>query len=155
MMIVGMCPSQDDDRVGAPFVGTTGRLLNKTLAELFHPQVYITNLLKCYVKPGVKLKQEWVDKCIPYLEHQVKIIKPVIIVTLGADVTFALMSTTRKYMREVRGKVWNLTGGFRIVPTYHPSWVLNRGGYGSAAWKLMRNDIQLATEKMVELIKWE
>lgn len=144
LMIVGMCPGAEEDKVGVPFVGRSGQLLDKTLIDLGYPKVYITNLLKCYVKPGRKLEQAWVDTCKPFLKSQIEIIKPRLIVTLGADASFALINPSRKYMKDVRGNVWETTDGLRILPTYHPSWVLRRGGYGTESWRIMRNDLEKA-----------
>lgn len=145
MMIIGMCPGPDENRAGAPFVGRSGRLLDKTIRELNITPPYITNLVKCYVKPGRKMEQQWIDACFPYLMEQIKTMKPEIIITLGADASFALVKPqARKYMKDIRGKFWRTAGNLRILPTYHPSWVLRRGGYQSTAYKIFRNDMEKA-----------
>jgi DNA polymerase len=147
-MIIGMCPGVEENTTGLPFVGRSGRILDKTLNDLGNPKVYITNLVKCYVKPGTKLKDKWIEQCIPFLLAQIKIIKPKIIVTLGADASFRMLKNTKyKYMKDIRGKIFRNNMNHRILPTYHPSWVLRRGGYGTESWKIMRGDLEKAIKE--------
>lgn len=131
IMIVGMVPADDENEVGIPFVGRAGKLLDQILSDagLSQDDVYITNLVKCYLKAGLPLKETWVDACFPYLITQIGLIRPKVIVTLGKDSTFTLLGLDNKLtLGRVRGEIFNFNDIIRVIPTYHPSYLLRGGG---------------------------
>ena len=131
LMICGMVPADEENKAGIPFVGRAGRLLDKiiTASGLSYDDVYITNLVKCYLAAGLPLKQEWIDACLPYLLVQINQINPCVILTLGKDASVALLGMDNKIsMSFLRSKVFEYTQNIKIIPTYHPSFLLRKGG---------------------------
>ena len=129
IMICGMVPADEENKVGLPFVGRAGKLLDTILqdAGLTLDDVYITNLVKCYLKAGLKLEQEWIDSCLPYLILQIGLTKPKVILSLGKDASFNLLGIQANLMLgKVVGKIYEYNT-IKVVPTYHPSY-LCRGG---------------------------
>ncbi len=135
LMFVGEGPGAEEDRTGRPFVGRSGQLLDKMIAAigLKREQVYIANVVKLRCA-------EWVDgaygrrlqdrpptpeeaaRGLPYLHQQIEIIRPKVIVTLGAPAVRHLTGTTEGVMK-IRGH-WLEYRGVPVMPTYHPSFVL-------------------------------
>lgn len=115
--------------------------------------VYITNLVKCFVQPGTSLKPEWVANCTPYLIVQLAILKPKIIVGLGADVCNFLVNrdlsnphldNQDQKIGQMRGKIHKATLGTKLVATYHPSYLARGGGSQHRQFQTVVNDFNLA-----------
>ncbi|MGA2208320.1 MAG: uracil-DNA glycosylase [Acidimicrobiales bacterium] len=128
LMFVGEAPGHDEDLVGQPFVGRSGKLLDRLVAEELgrdRSAYYICNVVKCR-PPGNRdpLPAE-VEACRHYLEAQVAAVAPRVIVTLGNFATRTLLATNDTVTR-LRGKSYPY-GHTAIVPTFHPSYAL-RGG---------------------------
>ena len=128
LMFVGEAPGRDEDIQGEPFVGRSGQLLDRLLAEelgIERGQVYIANVVKCR-PPGNRdpLPAE-IESCRPYLEGQLDLIDPAVVVTLGNFATRLLLETTEGITR-LRGRSYPFRRG-HLVPTYHPAAAL-RGG---------------------------
>jgi uracil-DNA glycosylase family 4 len=106
LMIVGEGPGADEDRQGRPFVGKAGQLLNKILeaAEIPRQEIFITNIVKCRPPGNRTPKDEEMNTCISILRQQFVLIRPKIIVTLGAAPTRALIDPSARITR-VRGKM--------------------------------------------------
>ena len=152
IMICGMVPAGDENKVGVPFVGRAGKLLDQLLedANLTLNDVYITNLVKCYLAAGKSLEQIWIDACLPYLIVQIEAIRPRVIITLGKDSSINLLGMDNKTsLSSIHGKVFDCAAGIKIVPTYHPSYVLRKGGKTSDVYQTVLADFQIA-EKMIE-----
>jgi DNA polymerase len=149
-MICGMVPADEENKAGVPFVGRAGQLLDKILIEVglnSDFDVYITNLVKCYLRAGLPLQQEWIDSCLPYIISQVGIIKPKVIITLGKDASFTLAALDNKLtIGKVRGRVFDYLGGSKIVPTFHPSYLLRGGGENHRSYSDVIEDFLLALE---------
>lgn len=148
IMICGMVPADEENKVGLPFVGRAGKLLDQIISEsiMIH-KVYITNLVKCYLKAGLLLKQEWIGACFPYVITQIGLIKPKVILTLGKDATYSLLGLDNKLtLSKVRGKVFDFYSGAKIVPTYHPSFLLRGGGVDHKNYRDVVDDFVLAEE---------
>jgi DNA polymerase len=135
IMICGMCPGPDenseDNNNGWPFIGRAGQLLDQILddVQLTQKDVYITNVVKCYLKPGIRLEDEWINSCFPYLINQIGFIKPKVVVGLGADAGRALLNKSKAVsLGSMRDKRYRLTDETSIVVTYHPSYFLRAGG---------------------------
>lgn len=136
LMFVGEGPGHDEDLQGQPFVGRSGKLLDRLLAEemgLSRDRVYITNTVKCR-PPGNRdpLPVE-VATCRSYLESQIDLIEPRVIVTLGNFAARLLLDTTTG-VSTLRGRSYPYAGRAKvmIVPTFHPSYVLRNGSAGEA-----------------------
>jgi uracil-DNA glycosylase family 4 len=97
--------------------------------QLTQKDVYITNVVKCYLKPGIRLEDKWIDSCFPYLINQIGFIKPKVVVGLGADAGRALLNKSKNVsLGSMRDKRYKLTDETSIVITYHPSYFLRAGG---------------------------
>jgi DNA polymerase len=148
LMIVGEGPGREEDLQGRPFVGRSGKLLDRLLLEemgLVRSQVYVGNVVKCH-PPGNRdpLPNE-IEACRPWLEAQVELVKPRVLLTLGNFATKLLLNTTEG-IRRVRGRSypWG-PGGAVLVPTYHPAAALRSGGEVLAE---MRADLVRAKEAL-------
>lgn len=134
IMFVGEGPGAQEDEQGRPFVGAAGQLLGRMLASinLTREQVYIANIVKCR-PPGnrVPLPEE-AQACLPFLRAQVSLIRPGIIVCLGATAARAIISPDLRITRE-RG-IWVERKGFWLMPTYHPSALLRDVSKKKEAW---------------------
>lgn len=125
IMFIGEAPGEDEDRTGRPFVGKAGQLLTKILLSvgIQREEVYIANMVKCR-PPGNRTPTfEEVTTCFPYLEAQIAIVNPSIIVTLGSVSTGYLLET-KEPMSKLRGQWFDWRGGKRIFPMFHPSFLL-------------------------------
>ena len=133
LMVVGEGPGRDEDLQGRPFVGRSGQLLDRLLHEeagLERRQVYIANVVKCRPPNNRDPLPAEIDACRPYLESQIAIIDPVVIVTLGNFASRTLLATTEGITR-LRGRSYPYPGGTGravVVPTFHPAAALRGGG---------------------------
>jgi len=130
LMFVGEAPGADEDAQGEPFVGKAGQLLTKIIQTmgLTRDSVYIANILKCRPDtPGQaagnrKPTTEEMQTCIPYLHEQIDLIRPVVLVALGATAVEGLLGKTVGITR-LRGN-WRTYRGIPLMPTYHPAYLL-------------------------------
>ena len=129
-MFVGEAPGADEDEQGEPFVGKAGQLFTKIIQTmgLSRETVYIANILKCRPDtPGEtsgnrKPMPEEMQTCIPYLHEQIDLIKPKVIVALGATAVEGLLGKTIG-ITKLRGN-WREYRGTPLMPTYHPAYLL-------------------------------
>ena len=130
LLFIGEAPGADEDEQGEPFVGKAGQLLTKIIQamDLTRESVYIGNILKCRPDtPGQsagnrKPTTEEMATCIPYLHEQVDLIRPKVIVALGATAVEGLLGKTAGITR-LRGN-WRAYRGIPLMPTYHPAYLL-------------------------------
>ncbi len=130
LMFVGEAPGADEDAQGEPFVGRAGQLLTKIIQAMgfSRDDVYIANILKCRpdMPPGAsgnrKPRPEEMHTCIPWLEKQIDLIGPRIMVALGATAVEGLLGSTTPVAR-TRGK-WFDFRGIPVMATYHPAYLL-------------------------------
>ena len=130
LMFVGEAPGADEDRQGEPFVGAAGQLLTKMIQAmgLTRDSVYIANILKCRPDtPGQaygnrKPAPEEMQTCISWLHEQIDIIRPKVLVGLGATAIEGLLGKTAGIMR-LRGQ-WHTYRDIPLMPTYHPAFLL-------------------------------
>ena len=148
LMFVGEGPGRDEDLKGEPFVGRSGQLLDRLLLEeigLTRDRVYIANVVKCR-PPGNRDPQPIeIETCRPFLEQQVELIAPAVVVTLGNFSTKLLLNTTEG-ITKLRGRSYPFRTGV-LVPTYHPAAALRGGGVVVAE---MRADFIRAKECLKE-----
>lgn len=129
LVFVGEGPGAEEDRQGLPFVGRSGKLLDRLIYEemgLTRDAVYIANVVKCRPPENRDPRPEEIAACRPYLESQLELIDPVVVVTLGNFSSKLLLDTTIGIMK-LRGRAYSW--GHRVlVPTLHPAAVLRGGG---------------------------
>jgi len=155
LMICGMVPGPEEDKAGIPFVGRSGQLLDKILASIgiTLDSVYITNLVKCWLKPGLDLEHEWIAACLQYIITQINIIRPSVIVTLGLPASITLLGLPEdSRMGRIRGTVYTYSAAAKIetIPTYHPSYLLRKGGEKSDDYPKVLEDFDLANYVLKE-----
>lgn len=148
LMFVGEAPGAEEDRQGLPFVGRSGKLLDRLLAEemgLSREQCYITNVVKCRPPGNRNPTPAEVAACHPYLEEQLDLIDPAVVVTLGNFAARSLLDTSEG-ITKLRGRSYPFRRGV-LIPTLHPSYVLRGGGTPMAQIRadLVRAKLALAT----------
>lgn len=129
LMLVGEAPGHYEDLEGVPFVGRSGQLLDKLIRQelgVDRSKCYIANVVKCRPPGNRDPRPEEIAACRPYLDEQVHLIRPQVVVTLGNFATRALLGTGEGISR-VRGKSYRF-GSIHLVPTYHPAAALRGGG---------------------------
>lgn len=147
LVFVGEGPGADEDRQGRPFVGRAGQLLNKqiTAMGLEREQVYIANIVKSR-PPGNRVPTpEEAEQCMPWLERQMKIIQPKVIVTLGGSAAKYLLEQPNLAITKVRGQ-WQQWHGFDLMPTFHPAYLLRQ--YTTDNRRKVWSDLQAAMKKL-------
>ena len=129
LMFIGEAPGRDEDLQGEPFVGRSGKLLDRLMMEeLGHDRsgAYIANTVKCRPPGNRDPQPDEIAACRPWLESQLELIDPKVIVTLGNFAT-RLILNTREGITRMRGREHEW-GGRVVVPTFHPSAALRAGG---------------------------
>ncbi len=147
IMFIGEGPGREEDLRGEPFVGRSGQLLDRLMAEelgMDRTSCYIANVVKCRPPGNRDPKPEEIEACRPYLESQVDLIAPAVVVTLGNFATRLMLDTTEGIKR-LRGRSYPFRTGV-IVPTYHPSAALRSGGQVVAE---MRADLIRAKQALM------
>jgi len=134
LLFVGEAPGRDEDAQGLPFVGRAGQLLNKMIAaiDMKREEVYICNVLKCRPPDNRVPAPDEVERCRPFLEQQIALVKPVLICALGLSAAQALLET-KMSMTAMRGKTFAFRG-VPLIPTYHPAALLRNPGLKREAW---------------------
>jgi len=135
LMLVGEGPGADEDRIGIPFVGRAGKLLDRILeaAKIKSDEVYITNVVKCRPPANRLPFQPEIDACLPYLKEQTELIDPEMIVCLGALATRTLIDKNASITRS-RGQ-WHEKDGRRVIATFHPAALLRDPGKKKYVWE--------------------
>jgi DNA polymerase len=130
IIFVGEGPGADEDAQGRPFVGRAGKLLDKiiTACGLERGEVWIGNILKCRPPENRDPRPEEIVACLPYLQRQIELINPEIIVALGAHAARTLLNTN-KSIGQMRGQFQEYYAGLghpviKLMPTYHPAYLL-------------------------------
>lgn len=140
LMFVGEAPGRDEDLQGAPFVGRSGKLLDRLVAEeigLERDSYYVANVVKCRPPGNRDPLPDEIASCGHYLDGQIAAVSPKVIVTLGNFATRYLLGTTAG-ITLMRGKVHRFRDGIVVVPTFHPAAALRGGGAVAAQ---MRADL--------------
>ena len=147
-MLIGEAPGAEEDRLGDPFVGQAGRLLDNMLAAIdLHrsKNVYIANVLKCRPPGNRNPEPEEVAKCTPHLLRQIEFIKPKLIVAMGRFAAQTLLNTDAS-IASLRGRVHRYAG-VPLIVTYHPAYLLRSLPDKSKAWA----DLVFARKTMASL----
>src|SRR3954465_2804376 len=147
LMFVGGAPGADEDEQGIPFVGRAGQLLTKIIEaiELSRDDVYIANVIK-FRPPGNRNPEpDEIERCEPFLFSQIDTIKPKVIVTLGKFAAQTLLRTDDPISR-IRGRVFEYRGA-RLVPTFHPAYLLRNPSSKREVWEDMKLVRELLTSE--------
>jgi DNA polymerase len=135
LMFVGEGPGADEDASGLPFVGKAGQLLNNMIAAMgvTREQVYIANIVKC--RPPANRTPEYVEAstCSQFLVQQIDIVRPQVIVALGATAATYLLGV-KQPLASLRGR-WHSCRGAKVAVTYHPAFLLRDPRQKGEAWK--------------------
>ena len=134
-LLVGEAPGAEEDRLGEPFVGQAGKLLDNMLASLGLARgknVYIANVLKCRPPGNRNPEPIEVATCSPYLRRQIELIQPKLIVAMGRFAVQTLLNTGAT-IGSLRGKV-HAVHGVPLVVTYHPAYLLRNLPDKAKAW---------------------
>ena len=147
-MLIGEAPGAEEDRLGDPFVGQAGRLLDNMLAAIGldrRQNVYIANVLKCRPPGNRNPEPEEVAKCSPHLLRQIELVNPRLIVAMGRFAAQTLLETDAS-IASLRGRVHRYAGRPCIV-TYHPAYLLRNLPDKAKAWA----DLVFACKTMASL----
>jgi uracil-DNA glycosylase family 4 len=140
LMFVGEAPGADEDVQGEPFVGRAGQLLTRiieTVLGLTRADVYIANVIKCRPPGNRNPEPDEVATCEPFLQRQIDLIQPRVIVALGTFAAHALLKTDAPISR-LRGRVHDYRGGAKLVPTFHPAFLLRSPDRKRDVWEDMK-----------------
>jgi DNA polymerase len=139
LCFLGEAPGADEDRLGEPFVGRAGQLLNKILeaCRLRREDVYILNILKCRPPGNRNPAPDEAQNCRRYLDRQLELIQPEFLCCLGAVAAQNLLGTTEAIGR-LRGRVLDYRG-IKVVCTYHPAYLLRNPSAKKYAWDDMKH----------------
>jgi uracil-DNA glycosylase family 4 len=159
LMLIGEGPGETEDKLGRPFVGRAGELLDKMLAAiaLAREDVFIANTVKCRptLDDGKRLRNRAPDpqemkNCRPYLDLQIEIIRPRIILALGAPAAKSFMGEKFSITRQ-RGQWFEGPNGIATIATFHPAYILRQtGGELTGMKRLVHADLKAVRAKLEE-----
>jgi uracil-DNA glycosylase family 4 len=135
IVFIGEAPGADEDRLGDPFVGRAGKLLDKILAAIKFDRkdIYIVNILKCRPPDNRDPQPDEMNACMPYLKRQLELINPRFICCLGRVAAQRLLET-KTPLGKMRGQ-WHDAFGARLMVTYHPAALLRFPDYKRDTWE--------------------
>jgi len=138
VMVIGEGPGEQEDRQGKAFVGRAGQLLTKIIASigLTRDEVYIANVVKCRPPGNRNPEPGEVQTCEPFLFRQIDVIRPKVVVALGAFAIHTLLGTDQAISR-LRGRVYEYRGA-KLVPTFHPAFLLRSPDRKRDVWEDMK-----------------
>jgi len=146
ILFVGEGPGNDEDRQGLAFVGEAGRLLTRMIESgmgLKREEVFIANVVKCHPPGNRTPNPDEMEACMPYLEAQIDILRPKVIVALGATALKGLLGEERLSITRMRG-TWLSFRGIDLMPTFHPAYLLRQKSAKKDAW----NDLKAVLKKL-------
>ncbi len=156
LMFVGEGPGADEDEQGEPFVGRAGQLLNNMIKAMgiAREQVYIANIVKCRPPGNRTPEREECETCSPFLMRQIAVVKPKVIVALGATAAKTLLAMNSSMM-QLRGRFYDFKpagvrsndpawDGCKLAVTYHPAFLLRDPRQKGEAWK----DLQMVMKEL-------
>jgi DNA polymerase len=147
LMFIGEAPGREEDIQAKPFVGDAGMLLTRLIEKMGFKRedVYITNVVKCRPPMNRDPEKDEIQSCIGFLERQIEIIHPEIIMSLGRISTRALIGNEELKLSAIRGKFFKYKG-VPLMPTFHPAYLLRNPKDKWLTW----NDAQKVIEKLNE-----
>ncbi|MBW2130326.1 MAG: uracil-DNA glycosylase [Deltaproteobacteria bacterium] len=149
LVFVGEAPGKDEDLSGRPFVGEAGRLLTRIIEKgmnLKKEEVYICNVVKCRPPGNRDPQRDEIETCLPFLEKQIRLIRPKVICTLGRIAAKSLLGREFRIKAE-RGK-WQSFMGIPLMPTFHPSYILRKPEMEKTLKGMVWSDIQAVMKRL-------
>lgn len=154
ILIIGESPGQEEDKQGQPFCGRAGRFLDELLklANLRREKIYITNVIKCRPPDNRTPKKEEVEKCRTWLEEQIKILKPKLIITLGCSAlnwffpNLKISKVHGQILKISKNKFSTFNFKFLIFSTFHPAAAFRRGNLR----QVLKNDFKKLRNLLVK-----
>lgn len=143
LMFIGEGPGRDEDLQGEPFVGRAGQLLTDIITKgigLRREDVYIANVIKCRPPENRNPEPDEVASCEPFLKKQIDLVQPEIIVALGKFAVQTLLQSKVPITR-LRGN-WHTYHGIKLMPTFHPAYLLRNPGDKKLVWDDIKKVIQ-------------
>jgi DNA polymerase len=144
ILFVGEGPGAEEDRTGRPFVGQAGQLLDRMIAAMGFDRsgVYIANVVKCRPPGNRDPRDDEIAACSPFLDRQIELIRPEVIIALGRFAASRLTGT-KKSMGALRGR-WSHYKGVPLLPTFHPAYLLRNPKAKREVWQ----DLKLVLAKL-------
>ncbi|HUX45017.1 MAG TPA: uracil-DNA glycosylase [Terracidiphilus sp.] len=144
LMFVGEGPGADEDAQGLPFVGRAGQLLNNMISAmgLKREEIYIANVVKCRPPGNRTPEPEEANTCSPFLFRQIDVVRPEVLVALGATAATYLLGQ-RQPLAGLRGRIHSVRG-CKLIVTYHPAYLLRDPRQKKEAWA----DLQIAMKEL-------
>jgi DNA polymerase len=144
LMFIGEAPGADEDIQGEPFVGRAGQLLTNMIKAMgiTREDVYIANIIKCRPPGNRQPERDECETCSPFLMRQIEVVKPKVIVALGAVAAKTLLAVSAP-MSELRGR-WFDFKGTKLAVTYHPAFLLRDPRQKKETWK----DLQMVMKDL-------
>ena len=138
LMFVGEAPGRDEDTQGIPFVGRAGQLLTKIIESIGQSResVYIANVIKCRPPQNRNPEEDEVETCEPFLFRQIDVIRPRVIVALGAFAAKTLLGSDAP-ISKLRGREYEYRGA-TLIPTFHPAYLLRNSKGKREVWEDMK-----------------
>lgn len=145
LLFVGEAPGADEDRRGEPFVGEAGGVLNRLIAAmgLTREQVYLCNVLKCRLPTSRHPHKDEIESCAPFLDQQIRVIGPEVIVALGTCAAQLLLGS-KDPISQLRG-TFRSYHGIPVMPTFHPSFLLHHHANKQYYWDVWNDMVQVLT----------
>jgi DNA polymerase len=142
LVFVGEGPGYEEDKRGLPFVGAAGQLLSKIIEamHLTRNEVYICNIIKCRPPGNRNPQPREIEACKPFLERQLRVIRPEFICALGTFAAQTLLRTETP-ISKLRGEFFDFMG-IKVLPTYHPAYLLRNPDKKRAVWEDMKKLMQ-------------
>lgn len=154
IMIIGEAPGAEEDKIGKPFVGAAGNLLNKMLnsINIKREEVYITNIIPWRPPNNRTPTNEEIIQCLPFIQRHIEIISPKIILLLGATASKAILNSNLS-IKNLRGRFHkyesiNLKKTINCLVTYHPAFLLRSPEYKKHSWEDLKNFKKNLNEKI-------
>jgi uracil-DNA glycosylase family 4 len=140
VMFIGEAPGAEEDRLGEPFVGRAGKLLDQILdaAGFRREVVYIANILKCRPPENRNPLPQEIEACTPHLERQIELVDPKIICALGKFAAQFLTGNPGAPIGRLRGRIHYYQDKIMVLPTYHPAALLRNPGFKRVVWEDMQ-----------------
>ena len=149
LMFVGEGPGANEDLQGRPFVGKAGELLTKIIEamQFRREEVFIANVVKCRPPGNRQPELDEMETCLPYLERQIALIRPRVIVALGKTALMGLLPEHRRSaITKVRGE-WMELRGIALMPTFHPAYLLRSPNQKKFVWEDMKRVMEVFGKK--------
>lgn len=146
LLIIGEAPGRDEDLQGEPFVGRAGQLLNAMLAAIGYrrEQVYIANILKCRPPNNRDPRPDEAEACNPWLQKQIELVQPAVILALGRIAAQNLLNTDRSLGALRTGQ--HKYAGIPLIVTYHPAYLLRKPIDKRKSWQDLKRVKMLLNE---------